>query len=782
FGPGKLVGVMLDRNPEMVAALIGILRAGAAYLPLDPALPPARLAWIAADARIDVLLAEPSIAPDRAVTSCPTIMLAECTPAEHGAAAVPVSPLDLAYILYTSGSTGTPKGVEIEHGALMNLLASIQANPGFDASDSLLAVTTISFDIAGLELFLPLISGGTLILASSSTARDIAALRNLVTSRSPTMMQATPATWRALVDAGLPAMPGMTILCGGEALAPDLAAALRQRCARLWNMYGPTETTIWSTMHEVVGAEATVPIGRPIDATNLHILGADGWPVVDGAAGELFIGGAGLARGYRHRPDLTSERFVDRPFAPGLRLYRTGDVVRAGDDGALLYLGRTDGEEKIRGHRVAVEEVERALQQLQTVAQAAVRSWPDATGERMLVAYVVEEPSSVLDSALLRTQLAKTLPGYMIPSRFQAIAALPLTPNKKVDRKALPALTDVTAARADRVLTDREVRLASLWREVLGVATVALDDSFFDLGGTSLMIAALLRRIETEFACKMTMASIFRAHRLGEMARAIDQDHASELLVPIQPGGSRPPLLWLDGGPKFRALGAAIGPEQPFFGVPLDDVLKDIDSQSVSFEQCANRVAQLILEIHPAGPYFIGGWCTSGILAYAVAVNLQASGSSVPLVILADAENPSQRRSLHVLLTKTSYYVRRLVRQVGGDRLRYLQKRLQGVINLFKARPTFDHHGHDALRDAMDIAALSYQPVAYGGPVALLCSHEWVGARDAVNGWLPVMSGPVVAHEFSGDHDSLLKEPEVSELAASIHEAIANLGQVGTTA
>lgn len=778
FGPGSLVGVMLDRTPEMVAALIGILRSGAAYLPLDPAHPPARLAWIAADAKVDVLIIDTSVASSLIPSGLPAMVLNDCPPADRRTERIAIKPTDLAYILYTSGSTGTPKGVEIEHGALANLLGSMQARPGFRPSNTLLAITTISFDIAGLELFLPLASGGALLLAPARVTRDMAALRDLVIASAPTMMQATPATWRALVEEGLPPMPGMTILCGGEALAPVLAAALRQRCARLWNLYGPTETTIWSTIYEVVADEPTVPIGAAIDRTSVHVLGADGWPVTPGMAGELFIGGAGLARGYRHRLDLTADRFVERPFAPGLRLYRTGDVVRARTDRTdrtLEYVGRADGEEKIRGYRIAVEEIEQALRTIPTVTNAAIRSWPDASGERMLVAYIVTDQGEPLDTPSLRLQLAEVLPGYMIPSRFEWLAALPLTPNLKIDRKALPAPTDDTAARIVPALSDREARLAALWKDVLAVASVARDDSFFDLGGTSLMIAALLRRIEVEFDCRMTMASIFRAHCLGDMALAIGADHSANGLIPIQPHGSRPTLLWIDGGPKFRALATALGPDQPFLGVPLDEVLKDIDSRSVSFEECADRMAQLIRALYPSGPYLLGGWCTSGILAHAVAVSLRASGSSVPLVILADAENPSKRRSLHVQLTKTGYHVGRLVRQVGGDRLKYLRKRVHGVVNHFKAHPIFDHHGSDAIRDAMDIAALDYRPQRYDGPVALLCSHEWIGARDAFNGWLPLMSGPVVTREFPGDHDSLLLAPEVAELAASIRDALAGV-------
>ncbi|MGN6818575.1 MAG: non-ribosomal peptide synthetase, partial [Sphingomonas sp.] len=422
---GDLVGICLDRSPDMVAALLAVHRVGAAYLPLDPDFPAARLDYIARDAGAAALLSEKKLG--HVLPDCPLPrLLIDDMNATAKVPPVAVAPDDLAYVLYTSGSTGNPKGVEISHGALINLLESFRATPGFTAEDSLLAVTTLSFDIAGLELFLPLISGGELILAPKSVTADPRQLDELFVSAEPSVMQATPATWRALIEAGWQGSPTLRILCGGEALPRDLAESLIQRSGELWNVYGPTETTIWSTVARVVPGDGPVPIGRPLANTSIHILDRYRNTAPIGVVGELFIGGAGLAQGYRHRPDLTAERFVT---IRGERLYRTGDLARYQPDGTILCLGRVDNDEKIRGYRVAVEEIEGALAEHPAIVAAAVRSWPDASGERALAAYLVTRGDDMPSRADLRAHLGKTLPDYMIPSHFEHLDALPMTPN-----------------------------------------------------------------------------------------------------------------------------------------------------------------------------------------------------------------------------------------------------------------------------------------------------------------------------------------------------------------
>jgi amino acid adenylation domain-containing protein len=522
-GPGALVGICAGRTPELLAGLLGILKTGAAYLPLDPDFPKARLDLILEDAAPALCLVERRLAAGLPSMRVPLVLLEDCVGAVQPAAPTAVGPDDVAYVLYTSGSTGRPKGVEIPHRALVNLLASMQREPGFAEGETLLSVTTISFDIAALELFLPLVSGGTVVLADSEAVRDPRLLARLIEATRCDVMQATPATWRGLLDAGWRAPSQLRILCGGEALPRPLADRLRADGAALWNVYGPTETTIWSTLHKVEADTGPVPIGRPIANTKLYVLDAHGRALPVGAAGELHIGGAGLARGYRSRDALTRERFVTAPAAPGERLYRTGDLARYRQDGTVEWLGRLDQQVKVRGFRVELEDVETALLRHDAIAAAAVRAWPDASGSAALAAYVVGRDSApdgvVPTPESLRDFLRQHLPDYMVPSQLVTLPNLPLTPNGKVDRNALPRPVNARQPAGAADWHDAtEAQLATLWMEVLGVAQLGAEEDFFQLGGHSLLAAQLLVRIEQAFGHSLPIAAIFRAPTVRYMA------------------------------------------------------------------------------------------------------------------------------------------------------------------------------------------------------------------------------------------------------------------------
>ena len=773
---GALVGVYLDRSPEMVAALIAILAAGAAYLPLDPRFPPARLDQIVEDAQPQMLLTQRALQGSLPTSPARVVVFDDGEAPGEPSPRRAIAPDDLAYVLYTSGSTGRPKGVEIDHRALANLLGSMRDTPGFAARDALLAVTTLSFDIAALELFLPLLCGGRLILAPSDTARDPDALAALIARERPTMMQATPTTWRALLETGWRGDPALTILCGGESLSRDLADRLMARAARLFNMYGPTETTIWSALAEIAPGTGPVPIGRPIANTATWVLDAHGALVPPGVVGELHIGGEGLARGYRGRPDLTAERFGETAALPGVRLYRTGDLARQDRDGTLYCLGRTDNDEKIRGYRIAVEEIEGALARHPGIAAAAVRSWPEESGERALAAYLVARDGE-LPIAALREHLGGLLPDYMVPARFVHVSALPLTPNGKVDRRALP---EPGAGAAPAALIppqgEAEERLAAIWRDLLGVTAIGRRDSFFDLGGHSLLVAKLLRRVEQDYGRVMTMAGFFRAHQLDAMARALAEDALADagIAVPIQPNGWRPPLLWLEAGPTFRPLAEALGQDQPFFGVPIDLVLEQM-GDGHSMPEIAREVVAMIRAIRPHGPYYIGGWCTAGILAYEVAAQLRAAGEAVPLLLLIHSVNPTEFGRIgwaRLRASKLRFHAGELLRH-GWAGTHYLRERLQGVLEdlrLSRARRAPGTHG--ALRAGLDRAAYAYQPPAYGGDVLLFEPRERPALPDARSSWVPVMRGRFTAELVTGGHSTMLQHPHVAQLATAMRAAL----------
>lgn len=781
IGPDMLVGISLERTPWMIAAMLGVAKAGAAYLPLDPGFPPARLALIAESAKPALILVEDatrSAVPDDAA---PRLMLDRGWQVPQFQRQ-PIDGEDLAYVLYTSGSTGVPKGVEVYHAALVNLLAAMQEAPGFGEGESLLALTTLSFDIAALEIWLPLVSGGRIILASREEASDMAALTTLIEATKPDVMQATPATWRGLVAAGWRGDGRLRALCGGEALPRPLADQLLRRVGALWNMYGPTETTIWSTTAQVEPGNAPVSIGRPIANTEVRVLDRAGNDLPVGAVGELHIGGRGLARGYRGRPDLTAERFINHR---GKRFYRTGDLARWRPDGTLECLGRTDNEEKIRGFRIAIEEIEAAMEKLEGISAAAVRAWPDSTGERMLAGYVVPDSDVPPSAGALRSALAGTLPDYMIPSRFEILEALPMTPNGKVDRRALPEPGASVIARAfEPPANETERRLALIWGELLKIDRIGRTDSFLDLGGHSLLVARLLRRIEDAWGLRIGMAEFFRDSRLAELAARLDAPETGPVsdLIPIQPQGSRLPIVWIDGGPAMLPLARSLGEDQPFFGLSLDIILERVGTKGMTLEKVANEVVAALRAAAPEGPYLIGGWCTVGILSFEVARQLRAAGEYVPLLILGHSINPVQFNAIgknRMLASKARHHAAMWWRLPASERLPYAFARARGVLEeLGMAEPELRSGTYYQHRDALEIAAYAYQPGSYKGDVAVFQPIDRLDVLDTRPGWSTVVRGKLSVHDIPGDHGTMRNPPNVATFAARLSDELSQIERV----
>ncbi|MBN1204929.1 MAG: amino acid adenylation domain-containing protein [Myxococcaceae bacterium] len=499
---GDRVGVCLPRGVELVVALLGILETGAAYVPLDPDFPRERLDYMVSDARLAALVT--TTAPGiPALEGCGArVELGTDGPRIFGAPAPPlgvdVRGEDVAYVIYTSGSTGRPKGVVIPHGAVVNLLQAMGRRLELTAEDSWAAVTTISFDIAAAELFLPLLVGARVVLLDREVTTDALALAATLEEQRATVMQATPTTWRMLVESGWAGRGGLQALAGGEALPEPLARALVPRCRALWNFYGPTETTIWSTCQRLSAAEP-VTIGRPLDNTTVYLLDGALRPVPRGVAGDLFLGGEGLAHGYHGRPELTAERFLPDPFraAPGARMYRTGDIARYRADGTIEWLGRGDFQVKVRGFRIELGDIESALRTAPGVREAVVVARPDGAGGHRLAAYCLAAEGTELTSATLREHLSERLPPYMLPAAFVAVAAFPMTLNGKIDRTALPEPSEVAEAREEPYAPPRdatEAALQELWRQVLGRPRIGVHDSFFELGGDSISAMRLSAR------------------------------------------------------------------------------------------------------------------------------------------------------------------------------------------------------------------------------------------------------------------------------------------------
>ena len=528
-GPESVAALAMERGPALVAAILGAWKAGAAYLPLDTTHPAERLRGMLDDARAGVVLADEASMAALPVLSLPLLRVEEIGSAESiDMDGTETRGDSLAYVLFTSGSTGRPKGVMIPHGAVANFLASMAVQPGMRADDALLSVTTPTFDISVLEMFLPLTTGARVVVADRETAADAGRLRALLAASGATVMQATPATWRMLLESGWLPEPGMKALCGGEPLPREVAAALAG-AAEPWNLYGPTETTVWSTAARVVEGEA-LDIGRPIANTRAYVLDG-GWGLVPaGVAGELYLAGAGVARGYRGRPGLTAERFLPDPFAsvPGARMYRTGDRARWVAGGRLECLGRADQQVKVRGFRIEPGEVEAALAAVEGVRQAVVVARDD-DGAAYLAAYVV--PAAAPDAEALRAALRATLPEYMVPTRFMALDALPLTSSGKVDRRALPA---PAAARGGPEYTAPataiEQTLADIWAEVLGVERVGVHDNFFTLGGHSLLATRVVSRLAAATGVELAVRELFVNPTVAGLAPRVEDEIFARLL------------------------------------------------------------------------------------------------------------------------------------------------------------------------------------------------------------------------------------------------------------
>jgi len=796
-GEGTLVGILVERSMQMVVGLLGILKTGAAYVPLDPIYPPERLAFMLSDSGAPVLLTEETLPPIPDYTGTVVFLDSEW-PAicrEDASQAVGAGDAESrAYVIYTSGSTGKPKGVEIKHRSVINLLESIGETTGMESRDVLVSVTTLSFDIAGLEIWMPLVCGARVVIASRDVAMDGKALAQELARSRATFLQATPSSWKLLVDSGWTGDKRITALCGGEAFPGELAHRLLDRVKVLWNVYGPTETTIWSTAHRVEASDQSIPIGRPLANTQLYVLDERRQSTPIGVPGELYIGGDGVAAGYLNRPHLTAERFVANPFhAAGSPLYRTGDRVRYRADGTLQFLGRLDYQVKIRGYRIELGEISEVLNHQPAVKEAVVVV-DDQDGGPFLAAYVVprtEEPPRTDD---LKSFLRAALPEYMVPSRFVFLDALPRTPNGKVDRRALPAANQLppTAGQLVEPRDEYETKLRNIWEELLGVHPIGVTDNYFDLGGHSLLIARLGHRIEQEFGKHLSMAEVFRTPTIEGMAgllrKATVAAPADCRVFHLQASGSRPPFICLGAGPFFLPLANAIGEDQPFCGLDLTPLRPERLSTPYRLEEIAGHVKRAIREFQPRGPYYLGGWCLFGVLMYEAARQMIAEGDDVALLVMIDSPNRAYERGLPPLgrissrLQKWQFHLAEMSRTRVTNLPAFLKHQIRIAHGEARVRqdrkdvernaPATDPRGQE-FDYAFQIAARSYDPPRYHGRVLVLqttsrpSGHHW----SLHNRWRHVIDLLEVIDVPAG-HAEMFLEPHVRVLAEQMKERL----------
>ncbi|MFT8245740.1 amino acid adenylation domain-containing protein [Roseomonas sp. BN140053] len=641
IGPGDLVAVSLDRSPELVVALLGVLRAGAAYLPLDPAHPADRLARILAVAQPRLVLAAAAL-PGAADTLPPAAW------PQHGTAPAGPAPSDAAYAIFTSGSTGEPKGAVIEHRAIVNRLEWMRAQYGITARDRVLQKTPATFDVSVWEFFLPLIAGATLVLAPPGAHRDPAAIARLIREQHVTTAHFVPSMLAAFL--AHPAARGLSltrVFCSGEALTPELRdrfhATLR---AELHNLYGPTEAAVDVSHWDASASDRSnpVPIGRPVWNTRLYVLDAALRPLPQGVTGQLFIAGVQLAREYLGRPDLSARAFIPDPFRPGERMYRTGDLARFRDDGAILFLGRADGQVKLRGFRIELGEIEAAIAACPAIRQNRVIAREDRPGDLRLVAYLV--PGEGYDAATLRAHLAARLPDYMLPAAFVALDALPVNSSGKLDRAALPA-PEMEHGEGRPPETETERRLAVLFAEVLDLPRVGAEEDFFDLGGHSLLAVDLMLRVEESFGRDPGLGALFEHPTVARLAALLDAgalppaDNGLRPLIRLGAGEEgRPPLFAVHpaGGISwcYGHLARALAPERDVLGLQAPSLDAAVPPPA-SLEALAADYADRVLAAKLPGPIHLAGWSVGGIIAQAMAVRLRELGQAVGTVALLDA-------------------------------------------------------------------------------------------------------------------------------------------------
>ena len=777
-GPESLVGLVMPRTADMVVALLAVLKTGGAYLPIDPNYPSDRVAYMLEDANPVVVLSDSTVDVDCAA---PRVLMdqvdlrgisdATITDAERTGLRNPANP---AYVIYTSGSTGKPKGVTVPVRAFINLLMDMVRRTEITPDDRFLAVTTLGFDIFNLEILVPLLVGARLIVAGRDEVLDPEALARLAVDSEATIMQATPSLWHALVGSHPESLRRLRVLIGGEAVSRTLANSLVATAAGVTNVYGPTETTIWSTAADLTATRPGAPqIGKPLANTQVYVLDGALRPVPSGVNGELYIAGDGLARGYLNRPSLTGSRFVANPFGgPGSRMYRTGDVVRWGSDGELEYVGRTDHQVKIRGFRIELGEIEAALLARPEIAQAAVVVREDRRGDTRLVAYLV---ATALGD--LRGELGRVLPDYMVPSAFVSLDALPLTANGKLDRKALPVPDLVPVAVDDRPRTPQEAVLCGLFAEVLGLPDVGVRDGFFQLGGHSLLATRLISRIRATLNVELPIRVLFEAPSVsalvGRLGERVDND-AFETLTPLQPSGAQTPVFCIHptGCIAWSYLGLArhLGPDVPLYGLQARGITRPAVLPSDVGSMAADYLEH-IQKVQPSGPYRLLGWSFGGVVAQEIAVQLQERGEQVELLASLDSDPvpdgdaiPDDRLLMANILEFFGH------QPAPGDP----EPTPARLVELFRAEDNplavLDEHQIANLLDVWRNNVRlhrDFQPRRFTGRMVHFSATEGADPSAAVRRWAPFVEGTIDVHPVAAHHDFLMAP-----------EPLAHIGQV----
>jgi amino acid adenylation domain-containing protein len=784
-GPDITVGIGLERSLELAVTMLGVLKAGGACMPLDPNYPAERLLFMQSDAQAPVLLTQPGLlakfAGSRADVICVTPDWGPIAGEREENLPHAATPETTAYVIYTSGSTGTPRGVLLTHGGLVNHHTAAVKLYGLTSADRVLQFSSISFDIAIEEIWPAWISGATVVLRTEDMPLDGSGFLRWIEQHSVTVLDLPTAYWHECTHQitglkhPLPACLRLVVVGGEQASAAVLQSwfQISRGHVRWINTYGPSETSVIATAYEPSATDimAEVPIGRPIANTQVYVLDSNLQPVPIGVSGELYIGGIGVAAGYLKRPELTAEKFITDPFRPGAgtRLYKTGDLARYRPDGNLEFRGRRDHQVKIRGFRVELGEIEAALRLHAGVREAVVVFRADGpSGNGCLVAYIVPTTAPAPDINELRDFLKKKLPEYMLPASFLMLKAMPLSPNGKIDRNALPEPPEEPQDSAERgaALPENlaESKLLKIWQELLRTRPIGVRDNFFDLGGNSLLAIRMMHRIERTFGRTLPLTVLLQAPTIVSLADVLDQKLRTEpspCLVALQPLGLRPPFFCVHGlgGAvlRFRALAQHMGPDQPLYA--LQALGLDGDQPCLTrVEEMAIRYIAEIRRVQSSGPYYLGGYSFGGLVALEMARQLSQDGEDIGLLAMLDSfpGKPQSRASLLIKFLRMSP-----IEQVPYF-LRKARKKIKRTIAGVSLPAPVKN-----VRRACYMAEVSYHPEPYPGQVTLFLPSQkslrsW---DDPQGGWGAVALGGVEVQHVPGDHGSIVDEPNVRLLA-----------------
>ncbi len=786
------VGVCLPRSPELFVALLGVMKAGGACLPLDPDYPKDRLAYMLHDSQAPVLITNSAFLPVFGSEKREIVVL-DSTQVLEGQSRQNLSPIatpdNLAYVIYTSGSTGKPRGVLLTHRGLVNHnVAAIQLY-GITPTDRVMQFASISFDIAIEEMWPTWIAGATLVNRASKALMGSSELLGWIQEQQITVLNLPTAYWHELVrelaesKRSMPESVRLVIVGGEKASSAAYKSWLQCGGDRVrWiNTYGPTEASVIATSFEPDQTKPipdNLPIGRPIANTEIYILNENLQAVAAGEPGELHIGGPGVARGYLNRPEMTAAKFIANPFKKheSERLYKTGDSARFLPDGSIEFIGRTDFQVKIRGYRIELGEIEAVLEKCSGVRECVVIARED-DGTKRLVGYVVGSAEQTVSAGDLRDFLAERLPEYMVPGDFVLLKSLPLTPNGKVDRRALPAPPATRSTEGRQVVAPRdavESQLVKIWEQVLGKRPIGVGDNFFELGGHSLLAVRLMGRVEKAFGQQLPLTALVQAPTIQQFADLVRRDASSELwssLIPLQAEGSEPPLFFVHGlgGTvlRFHELAQRMRPDQPFYGIQA----RGLNGK----EACLSRVddmAEYYLEqlrgVQPEGPYFLGGYSFGGLVALEMARRLIEAGQVVGLLALVDTYPGAPKSTSSLLGTFFTLSAEQKAAYVKKRVARY-QKGIKRRIDLLSMpRPL------KMVREACAVAERNYSPRAYPGKIVLFRASEKAlrGLDDPQGGWSQYATAGLEIHEVDADHGNILNEPQVQHLSAAIRAAM----------